>query len=110
MSSAIEALAEHFAALDLPTGCRAASCCTDRAVSARQRCFEIGGPDAVCTGRAMNRRTTSRGASLRRAPTPICVLRRVPRETGRASPAIRVEDVRDLIEEARLTRGRAGFN
>lgn len=38
------------------------------------------------------------------------VLRRVPRETGKGFyTAIRVEDVRDLIEESRLTRGRAGF-
>jgi DNA polymerase-3 subunit delta' len=38
------------------------------------------------------------------------VLRRAPRDTGKGYyTAIRVEDVRDLIGEARLTRGRAGF-
>ncbi|HVY52882.1 MAG TPA: AAA family ATPase [Devosia sp.] len=37
------------------------------------------------------------------------VLRRAPRETGRGFyTQIRVEDVRDLIGESRLTRGRAG--
>ncbi len=38
------------------------------------------------------------------------VLRKVPRETGKGFyTAIRVEDVRSLIGEAHLTRGRAGF-
>lgn len=38
------------------------------------------------------------------------VLRKAPRETGKGFyTAIRVEDVRGLIEESRLTRGRAGF-
>lgn len=38
------------------------------------------------------------------------VLRRAPRETGKGFyTAIRVEEVRGLIEESRMTRGRAGF-
>jgi DNA polymerase-3 subunit delta' len=38
------------------------------------------------------------------------VLRKAPRETGKGFyTAIRVEDVRGLIEESRMTRGRAGF-
>ena len=38
------------------------------------------------------------------------VLRRAPRDTGKGFyTAIRVEEVRGLIEEARMTRGRAGF-
>jgi DNA polymerase-3 subunit delta' len=38
------------------------------------------------------------------------VLRKAPRETGKGFyTAIRVEDVRGLIGESRLTRGRAGF-
>lgn len=38
------------------------------------------------------------------------VLRKAPRETGKGFyTAIRVEEVRGLIEEARMTRGRAGF-
>jgi DNA polymerase-3 subunit delta' len=38
------------------------------------------------------------------------VLRKAPRDTGRGFyTQIRVEDVRDLIGEARMTRGRAGF-
>ena len=38
------------------------------------------------------------------------VLRKAPRETGKGYyTAIRVEEVRDLIGEARMTRGRAGF-
>jgi DNA polymerase-3 subunit delta' len=38
------------------------------------------------------------------------VLRKAPRDTGKGFyTAIRVEEVRSLIEEARMTRGRAGF-
>jgi len=38
------------------------------------------------------------------------VLRKAPRETGKGFyTAIRVEEVRGLIEESRMTRGRAGF-
>jgi len=38
------------------------------------------------------------------------VLRKAPRETGKGYyTAIRVEEVRGLIEESRMTRGRAGF-
>ena len=38
------------------------------------------------------------------------VLRKAPRDTGRGFyTAIRVEEVRNLIEESRMTRGRAGF-
>lgn len=38
------------------------------------------------------------------------VLRKAPRETGKGFyTAIRVEEVRGLIEDARMTRGRAGF-
>ncbi len=38
------------------------------------------------------------------------VLRKAPRETGKGFyTAIRVDEVRGLIEESRLTRGRAGF-
>ena len=38
------------------------------------------------------------------------VLRKTPRETGKGFyTAIRVEDIRGLIEESRMTRGRAGF-
>ena len=38
------------------------------------------------------------------------VLRKAPRETGKGYyTAIRVDEVRGLIEEARMTRGRAGF-
>ena len=38
------------------------------------------------------------------------VLRKAPRETGKGFyTAIRIEEVRNLIGESRLTRGRAGF-
>ena len=103
------ARANIMAALDADRGCPAASCCTARAASARRR-WPSTSP-AKCSPAPATRAAEHIAAQVAAGAYPnLRVLRKAPRDTGKGFyTAIRVEEVRGLIEESRMTRGRAGF-